>query len=411
MTKKINSIQCGLMLCLTTISLKFLTYPSVFASFSYKDVYVPILIGLILDVSFTLIVLTVIKKNPNVTFYELLVRGFGKVLAKFVIMLLAIYFFFKGLLIVKEIHNYFNETLFENIKWFSFVIPLFSILAFMMLKDFRTFGRTIQMFMPLMVFALLFTVLVPATETDFSNILPLFENGFIGIFTAVVRCSFSFGDYLILFLLMGKLDYKQNSKKVILTCVAITDVLVLLFYIVFSAIFGTVGINHSLALGEVLLYTNINTQTGTINWLNIIIWLIILFLEAGLMFLCSSKALTEVFNFKNKYVPCVIICLVLFGSIVYLYLNLIRAIQIVTSLIFSSSIIVFQVALPIICVFATKKLSGKNKIKLVNIYKTKVIKYQLTNIVPTKSKCRFTTAITKPKVFKVVKNAWSFKKK
>ena len=53
MTKKINSMQCGIMLCLTTISLKFLTYPSVFASFSYKDVYVPILIGLILDVSFT----------------------------------------------------------------------------------------------------------------------------------------------------------------------------------------------------------------------------------------------------------------------------------------------------------------------------------------------------------------------
>ena len=40
MTKKINSIQCGLMLCLTTISLKFLTYPSVFASYTYKDVYV-----------------------------------------------------------------------------------------------------------------------------------------------------------------------------------------------------------------------------------------------------------------------------------------------------------------------------------------------------------------------------------
>ena len=405
MTKKINSIQCALMLCLTTISLKFLTYPSVFASYTYKDVYVPLLIGLILDVLFTTIVLAVIKRNPNITFYELLVRSFGKILAKIVVILLAVYFFFKGLLIVKEIHNYFNETLFENIKWFSFVIPLFAILGFMMLKDFRTFGRTIQMFMPLMVFALLFTVLVPATETDFSNILPLFENGFSAIFTAVVRCSFSFGDYLILFLLMGKLNYKSNTQKVVFTCVAITDVLVLLFYIVFSAIFGNIGINHSLALGEVLLYTNINTQTGTINWLNIIIWLIILFLEAGLMFLCSSKALTEVFNFKNKYVPCLIICSLLFGSIVYLYLNLIRAIQIVTSLIFSSSIIIFQVTLPIICIFATIKLKGKNQIKLVNCYKNKVVKYQLTNIVAGKSEQRFKSVITKPKTFRVIKNA------
>ena len=380
MTKKINAMQCGIMLCLTTISLKFLVFPSVFASYAYKDIYIPMLIGLGLDFCFTLIVLRAIKNNPHLTFFELLNRSFGKVFARIVIGLLFIYFFCKGVLIIKEIHNYFNEALFESINWFVFVVPLFALLAFMMVKDFRTFGRTVQFFLPLILLSLIVTILIPSTEADFTNLLPVLEYGGKGVFNALLHCSFAFGDYLILFLLMGKVSYTQKTQKTILICVGITDLLVLLFYVVFASIFGNVGLNHSLALSEVLLYTNITTHTGTVNWLNIIVWLVILFLEAGLMFLCSSKALTELCNFKNKYVPMMVVCVMLVGVIVYLYLNLIRAVQIVTSTVFGASIIGFQVVLPIVCLIGTKILSGNRKVTLVDVYDNKLVKYQLTNI-------------------------------
>lgn len=399
MTKKITGIQCGLLLCLTTISLKFLAFPSVFANYAGKDVYFSVLIGLMLDFSFALIMLWVLKQNPHLTFFELIKRAFGKVVASVLLVCLFLYFFFRGVLVVKEIHNYFNETLFENIEWLMFVIPLFALIAFMMLKDFRTFGRTVQFFMPLIALALLFTILVPASEADFSNILPVFEYGVKNTFNAVLRCSFIFGDYLILFVLMGKIKFTPDAPKKVLTCVVITYTLVILFYIVFASVFGDVGINHSLALSDLLLYTSIITETGTINWINIIIWLIILFLEVGLMFLSASKTLTEAFNFKNRYIPTVLICVLLFISIVYLYLNLIRAIEIVTSLWFSISVIAFQVMLPILSVIATLKLRGKNKVTLRQVYNQRVVKYQLTNIVPSNCKTVFSN-----KKIKRVKN-------
>ena len=102
------------------------------------------------------------------------------------------------------------------------------------------------------------------------------------------------------------------------------------------------------------------------------------------MFLSASKALTETFNFKNRYVPTIIVLGLLFISIVYLYLNLIRAIEIVTSLAYSISVIVFQVCLPMFALLATLKLKGKHKVKLWQVYSQNVVKYQLTNIAPNK---------------------------
>lgn len=380
MTKKVSAMQCGLFLCLTTISLKFLVFPSVIARYSFRDVYVPALVGLMLDFIFAIILLYVIKNNPHLTFKELLNRTIGKTATKVIIFLLFVHFFIKGVVIVKEIHNYFNETLFEDVAWLSFIIPLFCLLAYVMLKDFRTLGRTIQFFSVLIFIALIFTIIVPTTEAEFSNLLPIFENGFKGIINAVFHCGFVFGDYLVLLMLMGKVDYNKKTTKTIVGYLLFADVIVFLFFIIFSSIFGNLGLNHSLALSDVLMYTSINTATGTINWINIIVWLIILFLEAAIMFLCATKTLTEVFEFKSKYTPMFLILTMLFGAILYFYLNLIRIVQIVTSTPFAIYVITLQVLIPIICLISAFKLKGKNKIKLVNVYNSKIIKYQLTNI-------------------------------
>ena len=71
----------------------------------------------------------------------------------------------------------------------------------------------------------------------------------------------------------------------------------------FAGIFGNLGLNHSLALSEIIMHTMVSTSTGSINWINIMIWLFILFFEMGVMFLCSSNILTQVFKFKSRYVP------------------------------------------------------------------------------------------------------------
>lgn len=388
MTKKISGMQCALILCITTIGLNFLVFPALFAKYAFSDVYISVAIGLAIDFLFCAIVLGVMKNNPNVTLQQLIVRAFGKVIAKILIFLLAVHLFCKGILIIKEIHNYFNETLFDDINWFVYVIPLLVLIGYMVLKDFRTFGRTIQLFIWLIALALVVSVVIPATQADFSNLLPIFENGVAGVFVGVFRCSFTFGDYLILFLLMGKVEFKPKTTKTVLTWLLVTDIFVVGFYIVFSAVFGDTGLNHSLALSELLLYTSINTLNGSINWLNILFWLIILFLQVGIVMLSSAKLVGQCFNIQNKIVTMFVIVISVLISVALLYLNLIRAINIITSLPFIIADLSFQAVLLVVVVVSAIK-TQKNKTKLTDVFRHKLIKYELTEICGTVTKHKY----------------------
>ena len=380
MTKKVSGVQAGFILALTTISLKFLVYPSIFAKYAYRDVYIPMAIGLGMDFIFTLIILYVIKSNPHITLSQLLTRVMGKTVSKIIYGILFLRFFSKGIIAIKEVHNYFNETLFDNINWFVYMFPLFLLSGYMMLKDFRTFGRTIQFFIPLIIAALIFTIFVPATSADFSNILPMFEKGASGIFKALLYCAYAFGDYLILLLLMGNIDYRPNTNRTIIITLIVTDIIVVIFYVIFASIFKDTGLNRSLAISEMLLYTNINTATGTINWVNILVWLIIMFLQIGLMFYCSSTCLGEILSIKNKYINMSIVTVLAVITVFYLYLSLIRMLNIVTNIYASVFIISVQIILPILCLVSTLILNNKHRFNWVDVYDKKVIKYQLTDI-------------------------------
>ncbi len=391
MTRKVSGMQCGLILFISAISLKFLVFPSLFSKYAFRDVYFSILMGIILDFIFSLIVIKIIIKHPHLTFKQLLTKTMGKTVATIIMFLLFSYFFIKGVVIIKETHNYFNETLFEHINWFMFIIPLFVLIAYLMIKDFRAIGRSLQFFCVLIFFALLFTILMPISEIDFSNLLPIFENGVGGVFKAFFYSAFAFGDYFVLFLLMGKVDVKPNTSKTIISYLIVADIIVFAFYVVFACIFGNLGLNHSQAISELLMYTSTRTSTGTLNWFNIMIWLLILFFEIGLVLSCSSQLVTEMFNFKTRYYSMMIIIVLLIGAVLYLYLSLIKAINIITSFPFVVYVIALQVLLPIICWLLSKTIKSKSYINTIKDIVKANVKYQLTNILGTVTHKKFYT--------------------
>ena len=380
MVRKINDFQCALILCVATIGLNFLVFPALFAKYAYSDIYISVAIGLVIDFVLCSIVLRVMKNNPNVTFFQFVSRAMGKVVAIVLTMFMCIHLFIKGVLVVKEIHNYFNETLFNDIQWIIYVIPLLVFVGFIVLKNFRAYGRTMQFFVWLIVVAMVVSVVIPATQADFTNLLPLLENGSLGIWKGVFFCSFTFGDYLVLLTLMGRVEFRKNSISKISKWLIITDVLIVGFCVVFSAIFGDTGLNHSLALSEVLLYTSINTLTGSINWINILFWLVILFLQVGLFFLSSAKLMREALNIKSKAVVMAIVVGLLLLTVSLLYLNLIRAINIVISLPFIITDLSIQLLLLVVYIWSSIKTGKSRKMSLVSVFNRSIVKYQLTGI-------------------------------
>lgn len=396
MTRQISDRQAAIMLTISIVSLKLLILPALLSKYSIKYSYISIICGLAIDFVFILILLFIINKFPHLTFSEIIERSFGKFTRYVLNFILALYFFFKGVLIVKETHNYFNETLFETIGWWFFIIPMLLLIFFMILKDLKTLSRSVEFFFWVIAAGIILTILVPIKTVDFTNLLPLFGNGSKGVVESLLYCNFSFGDYFVLFMLMGRVDVKPKSSKKIITYALITDLLVVLFYIIFVAMFGDISVNQGLAISDMPLHSNITSAISRLDWIIIIVWCITLIFQAGALFSMACACLTESYKFKNKYIPASLIVVYIFIMAYHYYLDLEGVITLVTSLPFSIITILIQILYPTILIIAAIKQKDNNNFRATGAVFKGQIKIQYTDITkPKKKKNNFSFSLTK----------------
>lgn len=307
MEKKISTNQASLMFVIFTIALKLSVLPALMNEFSGRDSYLTCLIALGIDFLCTLLVVHIMCKIPNVTFYELLDKTFGKVIAIIAYIILFIYFFLKLTIGLTEIHDYYTSSLFEDLNPFFAIITLFFLLLYFFFKDFRTLGRLLEVFFWPMVIGIAFTLIFPFSDVEISNLLPLFENGSYPIWLGVYRTSLAFGDFMLLFVLMGKISLKKGSKKKILLYAINAMAFIFNFYVVFVGAFGKTTINQTLALGELPMH---NPHPATINrleWLTIIIWTALMFINVGILGKCCTDTLKQIFKVSDNKIPAIVI--------------------------------------------------------------------------------------------------------
>ena len=105
-----------------------------------------------------------------------------------------------------------------------------------------------------------------------------------------------------------------------------------------------------------------------------------MFLQVGLMLHCSSLCLEELFCFKNRYIPMSIVIVLGIIVVSYLYLSLMKMLTIVTYGPVAGFAVAVQILLPLIIFIAHIKVDKNHKLKLIDVYNKKIVKYQLTDI-------------------------------
>ena len=202
-----------MILFISVISLKFLVFPALTTKFAGRSAYISIFFYLLIEFAVIMFVLWFVYKYKDHTFKQVLTMSFGDVFAKIVFAILFIYFLFKTLFLIKETHNYFLEVIFDELPWIYFTLPLTAYMCYVMSKSINIMARTIEIMFWVLIVCVGLTVLAPSYRIDLFNILPLFENGFTPLFNGMLYSSFSFGDFLILLLLMGKIDFSNKGVK------------------------------------------------------------------------------------------------------------------------------------------------------------------------------------------------------
>lgn len=358
MKKTISTNQLCLLLIIFIVSLKLSVLPAITCDFAGTNAYVVSLIALIVDFALIMALIIVMQKIPDKSFYELLSETVSKAVAKIVYVILFLYFFCKLMVALLELHDYYIVTLFEHLNPIFFIIALMFLLLYLFNCEFRTLGRMIEiLFFPLAI-GISFTLIYPIAEVELVNLLPLFTDGFFPISNGLLKTSFAYGDYMLLFVLMGNIKFNPKSTKKLFFYVSLAIGFVFNFYIIFVGAFGETAVNQSLALSELPLHNPYPTTIGRLEWLTIIMWTAILLVEVSIIGCCCTTCLVKIFGVSDRKVPTFVLIVVL--TILYFptYLKLEFALRVATSAPFTwvvNGIHIVMLILFFVCYYLQKK--------------------------------------------------------
>lgn len=361
MNKTVSSNQASLIFCIFTIGLKLSALPSLMYTFSGNDSYITCLIALIFDFIGTLIVISIMHRHPDLTFREFLTRTFGKAVSTIAQIILLVYFFGKCVLVLQELHDYFIATLFEELNPLFFLIVLGLIIMYSTTKNFRCIGRVAELiFWPTLI-GIIFTLIFPIEDLLPEKLLPIFEQGFHPIYTGLSRTTFAFGDYMILFPLMGHIAYDHSSKKKMLGFATSAFIFIFAFFVIFVGSFGKYSMSQTLALGELPLHNSTPATIGKLEWLTIMIWTVILLADGMVLAIAGKSTFDNILGFNDKKWTGYVFSIGVIATVLVTYMQLQAIIAIATTPVFSGLSGILQTIFVIMLIIANIKISRNNK--------------------------------------------------
>ena len=365
MEKTASTNQTSLILVIFTVALKLSVLPALTCDYASNNAYIVSLIALAIDFLLTLFIILIIQKVPDKNFFQLIKATLSKPVAIIIYIFLTLYFFIKLLVALLELHDYYIVALFEHLNPIFFIVTLMFLFLYMFNSNFRTIGRMIEILFWPLALGIFFTLIYPISEVEIVNLFPIFQEGAYPIFHGLFRTSFAYGDYMILFVMMGGIKYSKKATKKILLYTSTILGFIFNFYIIFVGTFGDTAVNQSLALSELPLHNPYPTTIGRLEWLTIIMWTAILLIQAALLGLCCTTCIKEMFGLSDKKIPSVVLVILL--TVLYLptYLKLEFVITFVTSVPFSIAAIAIELgcALILLISFVIYRKRNPNEIK------------------------------------------------
>lgn len=347
MEKTVTTRQLIFILILSVVTLKVLFLPNVLATNIGRDGYIMLLFLLLVDFIVLLMLLYLMNKYKDMTFYDLLCTLLGKVGAKIIMFLLCLYFLTRCFTRFQTNFIYLNENLYTAFEWYIFTVPILICVLFCVRQGLKAFSRLNEVFMPVILFGFAVALVVGIFRADFSNALPILENG-ISFIKSSSRYSVWFGDYLVLILFFGKVKMdKKFNLKVILSMLGLVFS-VALFYAVFYFTYNYNTVCHINAISDIMQFLPSVSDIGSFDWILILIWDVALFLDLTINVIVVTSLFCQVFNIsKHKEVVSLVALLIVVVISVLMNFNIYLSMTIFRDYIYVFNIII-QGALPLL---------------------------------------------------------------
>ncbi|MBP5404554.1 MAG: GerAB/ArcD/ProY family transporter [Clostridia bacterium] len=203
----------------------------------------------------------------------------------------------------REVSTYFALSLFESVPVLPISVILLVFLCLFADKGFAAIGRTLEIFVWLFLFVFLFVIIFTRTEGDLFNALAIFSPDLDKVGGALFRCLGWYGDTTLLLLLDLREPPAVAPKKKnapIFATVAFSFLSLLVFYVVFTAVYGEAAKMTDYAFIKLSAFKANTDELGSADWPMITLWSVLSFSYLALILLAGKECLLQLFRKEGK---------------------------------------------------------------------------------------------------------------
>ena len=267
MNNLLSKKQVVVFLLICMLSTKIQRLPSYISYFAKQDGWLVFLLFMLMDMVFVMLACNIVKWCQDTSLYEALKESLGTVIAKGIMLLLTIFFFFKCNLSFKASHEFFGNVLFDRLSWEFFSLLLSLVVIFMVQKGLSTIARTNEIFYRFIMLGFIGALALGAFTTKFENILPFFYQNASFLSTSVIETALWFSEYLLLIAMAGKIKKEdRNLKKPLVLLTLCMGLLFSFMYVVFYSLYQNVAGLQIHALSSITQFSLLGLDIGRIDW-------------------------------------------------------------------------------------------------------------------------------------------------
>lgn len=272
--RSMNGWQTGIVLFILVFANKILLLPSLL----YRDAdmfgFLVYIVLFLLETALLVLFFVLKYKYPHMSFKNLIVKHFGKVTMIIFSILFIIYFFGKAVLVYNVTYLFFKNLIYMENNGILYAICFLPVVNHLAVSGTRVLGRTCQLFFPVILVTMLFCVIISFFGIDTEPLL--FQNSLSSVWLSAIHHISSFGDTILLFILMDKIELKQGDWKIISSLYALAVTLVMGLVIGFYLSYTFTSFMHPYAIFEVLTFIK---DYGGVGRIDVISMILIMFLS------------------------------------------------------------------------------------------------------------------------------------
>ncbi|MCL2256323.1 MAG: GerAB/ArcD/ProY family transporter, partial [Firmicutes bacterium] len=282
--KDLTTLQFVIIILLLGLGTKVFMVPLLLLKSSGRSSIFTLLIFFAIEFFIVMMFLLSQKISQNKTANEVIEKTFGKIVSKGVSLVFIFYAIFKIILFIAIIKNYLFTNFFDGFVWAIYLLPLIVVLSCFGFRSLTSIGRVGEILAPFVLIAVVLVGVLIAPNMRLYSVLPFIEN--VGDSLINVRTlPMWFGDYILLFVMMGRIktSKKRFKTKVILSVILAEVVAIAFAIMIFSAF---IDVAQFLDLGQqisaITQLSLMRVAGGRVDVILFAVWMMAIIITAGL---------------------------------------------------------------------------------------------------------------------------------